>query len=60
VLVLGGRIIGEELAHELVRAFVNAKESQEERHLRRLAKIDAIEARWGLEQLTGSSEKTSY
>jgi RpiB/LacA/LacB family sugar-phosphate isomerase len=45
VLVLGGRIIGEEVAHELVRAFVGAKESQEERHLRRLAKIDAIEVK---------------
>jgi ribose 5-phosphate isomerase B len=59
VLVLGGRIIGEELAHELVRAFVNATESQEERHLRRLAKIDAIEARWGLEQLNRSSATPS-
>jgi RpiB/LacA/LacB family sugar-phosphate isomerase len=47
VLVLGGRVIGEELAHELVRAFVGAKESQEERHLRRLGKIDALEAKCG-------------
>jgi ribose 5-phosphate isomerase B len=46
VLVLGGRVIGEELAHELVGAFVGAKQSQEERHLRRLAKIDAIEESW--------------
>jgi ribose 5-phosphate isomerase B len=45
VLVLGGRVIGEALAHELVGAFVGAKQSQEERHLRRLAKIDAIEER---------------
>src|SRR6267154_1920531 len=51
VLVLGGRVIGEELAHELVGAFVGAKLSQEERHLRRLAKIDAIEERGGLEFL---------
>jgi ribose 5-phosphate isomerase B len=51
VLVLGGRVIGEELAHELVGAFVGAKQSQEERHLRRLAKIDAIEKRGGLEFL---------
>jgi len=49
VLVLGGRVVGEELAHELVRAFVGAKTSKEERHLRRLAKIEAIEARCGLE-----------
>jgi ribose 5-phosphate isomerase RpiB len=42
-------VIGEEMAHELVGAFVGAKQSQEERHLRRLAKIDAIEERCGLE-----------
>src|SRR5262249_49383102 len=47
VLVLGARVIGEELAHELVHAFVGAEESQEVRHLRRLAKIDAIEAKCG-------------
>jgi RpiB/LacA/LacB family sugar-phosphate isomerase len=55
VLVLGGRVIGEELAHELVRAFVGAKQSQEERHLRRLAKIEAIEAKFGLESLNARS-----
>ena len=49
VLVLGARVIGEELAHELVRAFVNAKESQEERHLRRLAKVYDFEAKCGRE-----------
>jgi len=49
VLVLGARVIGEELAHELVHAFVGATESQEVRHLRRLAKIDAIEAQCGQE-----------
>ncbi|MBZ5628463.1 MAG: ribose 5-phosphate isomerase B [Acidobacteriia bacterium] len=46
VLVLGGRVIGEETARELVRAFVNAQCSQEERHLRRLAEIAAIEKRY--------------
>ncbi len=51
VLVLGGRVIGEELAHELVGAFVGAKQSQEERHLHRLAKIEAIEAKCGVESL---------
>src|SRR5499427_2475710 len=49
VLVLGGRVIAETLAHELVGAFVSATESQEARHLRRLAKIDAIEAKCGQE-----------
>ena len=51
VLVLGGRVIGEALAHELVGAFVGAKQSQEERHLRRLAKIEAIEAKFGAQPL---------
>jgi len=49
VLVLGGRVIGEALAHELVGAFVGAKQSPEERHLRRLAKVAAIEAKCGVE-----------
>jgi ribose 5-phosphate isomerase RpiB len=43
VLVLGGRVIGEAMARELVRLFVNATHSHEERHLRRLGKITAIE-----------------
>jgi ribose 5-phosphate isomerase B len=51
VLVLGGRVIGEALAHELVGAFASAKESQEDRHPRRLAKIEAIEAKCGRESL---------
>jgi RpiB/LacA/LacB family sugar-phosphate isomerase len=54
VLVLGGRVIGQELADELVRAFVNARPSQEERHLHRLAKIDAIEAKCGAVPIKGS------
>ncbi len=43
VLVLGGRIVGTELAKDLVRAFVLATFSQGERHVRRLAKIKALE-----------------
>jgi ribose 5-phosphate isomerase B len=43
VLCLGARIIGQELALDLVRAFMAAKFSNEERHLRRLHKIDLIE-----------------
>jgi len=45
VLTLGARVIGPEVAVELVRAFVNARFSGEERHARRLAKVNAIEAR---------------
>jgi RpiB/LacA/LacB family sugar-phosphate isomerase len=46
VLVLGGRIIGSAVAHELVEAFVKARYTAEERHARRLAKVMAIEARY--------------
>jgi RpiB/LacA/LacB family sugar-phosphate isomerase len=44
VLVLGSRVIGPALAGELVQAFLNAKFSGEERHVRRLNKVKAIEA----------------
>jgi RpiB/LacA/LacB family sugar-phosphate isomerase len=47
MLVLGGRVIGEAMAQELVNAFVAAKFSGEARHVRRLAKIKAIEAKYG-------------
>ncbi|MCZ6649073.1 MAG: ribose 5-phosphate isomerase B [Acidobacteria bacterium] len=43
VLCLGARIIGIEVAHELVRAFVAARFSGEERHQRRLNKVLALE-----------------
>jgi len=43
VLALGARVIGDEIASELVAAFANAVFSGEERHARRLAKVDAIE-----------------
>lgn len=43
VLCLGSRVIGPELMLELVRAFVGAQFSGEERHRRRLAKVAAIE-----------------
>src|SRR5215470_7791468 len=46
VLVLGGRIVGPALARELVEAYVAARFSGEERHLRRLGKVKAIEARY--------------
>jgi RpiB/LacA/LacB family sugar-phosphate isomerase len=45
VLVLGARIIGSELARELVKAFLSAKFSHEERHQRRLDKVNALDAR---------------
>jgi RpiB/LacA/LacB family sugar-phosphate isomerase len=45
VLCLGARVIGPELALELVRAFLAAAFSGEERHRRRVAKIREIEER---------------
>jgi ribose 5-phosphate isomerase B len=46
VLVLGSRIIGPALAHDLVRAYLSARFTGEERHVRRLDKVKAIEARY--------------
>lgn len=43
VLCLGGRIIGSELAYEVLAAFLNAKFSGLERHQRRKDKVLAIE-----------------
>jgi ribose 5-phosphate isomerase B len=44
VICIGARVVGASLAAELVRAFLNAKFSGAERHVRRLGKIQAIEA----------------
>jgi len=47
VLVLGSRIIGYALAFDLVASFLNAHfQSNEERFVRRLNKVKAIEARF--------------
>jgi ribose 5-phosphate isomerase B len=46
VLVLGARVIGPALAQDLVSAYIGAKFSNEERHVRRLNKVKAIEARF--------------
>ncbi len=43
VLCLGARIVGIELALELVRAFLGARFTEEARHIRRLAKVTAME-----------------
>ncbi len=47
VLCLGGRVIGPELAAEIVTAFLGATVSDEERHVRRRAKVDEIERTGG-------------
>ena len=48
VLCLGARGVGVELAKDLVPAFLNARPIGEERHRRRLNKIEAIETRTSL------------
>ena len=47
VLCLGARVIGPELAVELLHAYVAARFSNAERHRRRLSKIAAFEADFG-------------
>ena len=44
VLCMGGRVVGLEVAWDLVQTFLAAEFSQAERHLRRLAKMAALEA----------------
>jgi ribose 5-phosphate isomerase B len=46
VLCLGARVVGPALARILVDTFLAASFSGEERHMRRLAKIDSIENRF--------------
>jgi RpiB/LacA/LacB family sugar-phosphate isomerase len=43
VLVLGSRVVGVKLAEDLVKAFLGAQFTHEERHMRRLAKVKALE-----------------
>jgi transaldolase/glucose-6-phosphate isomerase len=60
VLVLGGRVVGSELARELIHSFLNAHFSGEERHLRRLAKVTALENRLRALQVFGQSVWLDY
>lgn len=43
VLCLGARVVGIGLAKDLVTAFIDARFTGEERHYRRLSKVEAIE-----------------
>tara|TARA_B100000686_G_scaffold98062_1_gene104993 strand:+ start:119 stop:571 length:453 start_codon:yes stop_codon:yes gene_type:complete len=45
VLCIGARIVGIELAKELINTFIEARFTGEPRHVRRIAKISAIEAK---------------
>lgn len=57
VLCLGGRIIGEEVARELVRAFVQANFMGEPRFVRRVDKIIGMEATGKFAGLPGEDEQ---
>ena len=48
VLVMGARVIGVELAKEILRAFLRAEFTGESRHRRRLEKVQALEARYAV------------
>ncbi len=43
IICVGGRVAGPEVAWDLIQAFLAAEYSSEERHLRRLAKVAAVE-----------------
>ena len=43
ILCLGARVVGHELAKEIVKVWLTSSFSGAERHIRRLAKIDEIE-----------------
>lgn len=50
VLCLGARVVGDELARELIVRFLEARFSGEERHVRRLEKVKQIEERYAARQ----------
>jgi transaldolase / glucose-6-phosphate isomerase len=60
VLVLGGRVIGIELAQELTHAFLHARFTGEPRHLRRLAKMTSLENPLRALQVFGQSVWLDY
>jgi RpiB/LacA/LacB family sugar-phosphate isomerase len=47
VLVLGSRVIGPALAEDLVRSYLRANFTHEERHERRLGKVKKLEQKYG-------------
>jgi ribose 5-phosphate isomerase B len=56
VLCLGGRVVGAEVAAEIVAAFLRAVVSAEERHVRRRAKVDEIERTGGRRDIRAGDE----
>jgi RpiB/LacA/LacB family sugar-phosphate isomerase len=55
ILVLGARVVADELAKDLCTGFLNARFTGEDRHQRRLAKIQAIEHRYSNRSATVDS-----
>jgi ribose 5-phosphate isomerase B len=55
ILVLGSRVVADELAKDLCTIFLNARFTAEDRHQRRLAKIHAIEQRYSNDSTTVDS-----
>jgi ribose 5-phosphate isomerase B len=47
MICLGGRVVGNSMALELVRIFLDSRFKRSERFLRRIGKIEQIEKHWG-------------
>ncbi len=59
ILCLGARVVGPELAKDIVRTFLAARFSGAERHIRRLGKVAAIEQECRLAQRIDKAGGTS-
>jgi ribose 5-phosphate isomerase B len=55
ILCMGGRTVGACVAWDLVQTFLQSKYSQEERHLRRLGKVAAVEAKSTERRISGTT-----
>ena len=53
VICMGGRTVGPAVAWDLVETFLGARFSQADRHLRRLGKVAALEARHAIQSGRG-------
>ena len=47
VLILGSRVVGTELARDVAKTFLAASFTHEERHVRRLRKVELLEEKYG-------------
>jgi ribose 5-phosphate isomerase B len=56
VMCMGARVVGPELAAELVRSYLNAKFSNLDRHRRRVGKIEQFEDEFGSEPPTAATQ----